>query len=210
MQKNAVFGAGIHYIARSKFKPIDGSEMEYQAGNETSLYAGFDVQLNAKAKWSFNLGYTLYGKDKLNDTTVFASGKKLLLNTSLSAQVGKGLLSASLLWRQRGKNEYWIGTSLKTEPKNSNGAQTEIDAAYRIPSGPKTVLSLLGTGRFYQKNEYDLGGANVLGGGAGVQVVLSPKVTLQCDVLVLTGKHLAPVKIDLSGLDLSAGLVFGL
>ena len=210
LQENAVLGAGIHIISHGKFKPVDSDSIEYQMGTETSVFTGVDVQISPRAKWTLNISYTLYGKDKFNGEEIYASGKKLLFNTSLSAALGKGMLYTSLNWRQRGKNEYWIDTGLQTENKNSNGAQTEIDAAWQVPWNPQGSFSLLGTGRFYSKNEYDSGGADVYGGGAGVQYLVSPKTSLQMNLLILTGNTKASDKIKISGLDFMAGLTFGL
>jgi hypothetical protein len=210
LSPSAVFGAGVNAIFRSKYKPVDVEGIEYKAGNETSVYAGLDLKAGARARWSLNFNYTMYGKDKLNDSTVFGSGGKILVNTAVSAEMGKGVLSGSLSWRQRGKNEYWVETSLQAESKNSNGSLTELDAAYRFPSGPKTTLGILASGRFQGKNGYGAGGANALGGGAGIQHALSPKVSVQADLLYLSGKRSGTGGLKLSGLDFMGALTFGL
>ena len=119
--------------------------------------------------------------------------------------------STALNWRQRGKNEYWIETGLQTEKKNSNGSQTELDAAWQIPWSPQGAFSILGTGRFYAENEYKTGGADVYGGGAGVSYAFSPRTTGQVNLLFLSGKTKGgDEKSGLSGLDVMAGLTFGL
>jgi hypothetical protein len=211
IRENAVFGAGVNIIAKGKFNPVNVDSLKYQAGTETSIFTGMDMKLGPNAKWSVNLSYTFYGKDKLNDKEVYAAGKKLLFNTSFSSQLGPGVLFAFLNWRQRGKNEYWIGTGMKTESKNSNGQQTELDVSWQVPWGLKGSVSLLASGRFYGQNEYKTGGADLLGGGAGVSYALSPKTTTQINLVYLWGKAKDQnQKTDISGLDLMAGLTFGL
>ena len=211
MGENAVFGAGLHYIAKGSFYPVDSDSFKYQPGNETSITAGVDVKLGPNARWSLNLNYTLYARDRLNEKEVYGSGEKLLINTSVSSQLGPGVLFASLNWRQRGKNEYWIETGLQTEQKNSNGSQTELDAAWQIPWSPEGAFSILGTGRFYAQNEYKTGGADVYGGGAGVSYAFSPRTTGQINLIFLSGKAKGgEEKSGLSGLDVMAGLTFGL
>jgi hypothetical protein len=211
MGGNAVFGAGIHYIAKASFYPVDSDSFKYQPGDETSVTAGVDVKLGPNARWSLNLNYTLYARDRLNGKEVYGSGEKMLINTSVSSQLGSGVFYASLNWRQRGKNEYWIATGLQTEKKNSNGPQTELDAAWQIPWSPEGAFSILGTGRFYGQNGYNAGGADVYGGGAGVSYAFSPKTTGQVNLIFLSGKSKnGDEKAGLSGLDVMAGLTFGL
>jgi hypothetical protein len=209
--EKAVFGAGFHFIAKSAYKPLEADSIEYRAGNEAAGFAGVDVALGPEARWSLNVSYTFYGKDALNGTEVFAAGGKFLVATSLNARLGPGLLSAALAWRQRGRNEYWVATGLEAEDKNSNGPQTELDAAWQVPWGPRARVSLLGTGRFYGENGYGLGGAAVTGGGAGLAAAVSPKATVQVNALFLSGSMKQPKSdLGLSGIDVSAGVTFGL
>jgi hypothetical protein len=211
MGGSAVFGAGIHYISKGEFNPVDSDSFKYKPGDETSISAGVDVKLGPDAKWTLNLNYTLYGKDKLNGREIYASGKKILINTSVSTRLGPGVLYAALNWRQRGKNEYWAPTGLQTETKNSNGSQTELDWAWQIPWSPQGNFSVLGTGRFYGQNDYNSGGADVVGGGAGVSYAFSAKTTGQVSLIYLSGNAKeAAEKVKMTGLDVMAGLTFGL
>jgi hypothetical protein len=211
MGPNAVFGAGIHYISKGEFTPVDSDSFKYKPGDETSISAGVDMKLGPNAKWTVNLNYTLYGRDKLNGREVYGSGKKLLVNTSVSTRLGAGVLYANLNWRQRGKNENWVSTGLQTETKNSNGSQTELDWAWQIPWSPQGSFSVLGTGRFYGQNDYQAGGATLIGGGAGVSYAFSAKTTGQLSLIYLSGSiKEASVNHNMTGLDVMAGLTFGL
>jgi opacity protein-like surface antigen len=217
VQENAMFGAGVNMIFKGKFKPVDNDSFEYQAGNETSIFAGVDVKLAPTSKWTVNLSYTFYGKDKFNGKEVVASGKKLLLNTSLSSQLGPGVLYASLNWRQRGKNEWAVKIDSLTQQASEIGQQTEFDAGWQIPWDPKGTVSLLVTGRFYGQNDYKIGGANVIGGGGGITYALSPKTSAQINLIYLGGTRKdydyikdQNISTKISGLDLMAGLTFGL
>jgi hypothetical protein len=211
MGPNAVFGAGIHYISRGEFNPIDVDSIKYKAGDETSVSAGVDLKVGANAKWTVNLNYTLYGKDKLNGEEVFGSGEKLLVNTSFASKLGSGTLFANLNWRQRGKNEYRVATGLKTEDKNSNGAQTELDVAWQVPWSPQGSFSILGSGRFYGRNENSEGRASLIGGGAGVAYAFSAVTSGQLNLVYLSGSAgEGSSKVKLTGLDIMAGLTFGL
>jgi len=216
----AVFGAGFHYVMHGSFEPVDADSFKYQAGNETALFGGVDFQVSPSAKWSVNLSYTLYGRDRLNGETVYASGGKWLVNSSFTGRLGPGTLSAGFNWRQKGKNEYWIDTGTRTEKvteqKNSNGPQTELDAAWRYPWSPKGAFSLLATGRFYGQNDYRSGGAQVMGGGAGVDVLVSPRTAVFLNVMGLSGSTRdwneaadRTVRSGLNSLDLWAGLTYG-
>jgi len=211
IQEGVIAGIGAHYIAHGKFQPLDIDSSEYQIGNETSVFAGLDVQLGPKAKWAINISYSMYQRDKWNGKEIYGSGKKLLVNTALTAGLGTGIFYANLNWRQRGKNEYWIQTGLETEEKNSNGAQTELDVFYEIPQSNGMVFRVLGTGRFYAKNEYGVGEANVGGGGLGMGVPLTPVIRLDANVLYLSGQRKTNGENSaMSGLDIMANLTFGL
>jgi opacity protein-like surface antigen len=220
VSEKVVFGAGAHYIYHGTFEPVDADSFKYQAGNEAALFGGVDVQVSPTAKWSLNLSYTFYGKDRLNDETVYASGEKLLINSSFTGRLGPGTLTAWLNWRQKGKNEFWIhtgtGTEKQTEKKNSNGPQTEVDAAWRIPFSPQGAFSVLATGRFYGQNDYRTGGADVFGGGAGVDVRMSPRLSVSLSLLGLTGKTKdwseaagKTLRTGLNSFDLMAGITYG-
>lgn len=210
LQEGVIAGIGAYYIARGKFQPLAIDSSEYQIGNETTVFGGLDVQLGPKAKWAVNISYSMYQRDKWNGKEIYGSGKKLLVNTALTAGLGNGILSANLNWRQRGKNEYWVQTGLETEEKNSNGAQTELDLSYEIPQPNGMAFRLLGTGRIYAKNEYGVGEAKVFGGGLGIGVPLTPAVRLDANGLYLSGQAKANGNIDMSGLDVMVNLTFGL
>lgn len=210
LQEGVIAGIGAHYIAHGKFQPLDMDSSEYQIGNETTVFTGLDVQLSPKAKWSVNISYSMYQRDKWNGKEIYGAGKKLLFNTALTAGLGNGIFYATLNWRQRGKNEYWIQTGLETEEKNSNGAQSELDVSYEIPQANGMVFRLLGTGRFYAKNEYDVGQANVAGGGLGIGVPLSPVIRLDAHVLYLSGQRKLDRNLGMSGLDVMANVTVGL
>ncbi len=218
--ENVVIGAGAHYIYHGSFEPVDADSFDYQAGGEAALFGGVDVQVSPTAKWSVNLSYTLYGRDKLNDETVYASGEKLLINSSFTGKLGPGTLTAWLNWRQKGKNEYWIHTGTQTErqteKKNSNGPQTELDAAWRIPWRPQAAFSILATGRFYGQNDYRTGGADVYGAGAGVDARVSSQLSVSLSLIGLTGKTKdwseaaeKTVRTGLTSFDLLAGMTYG-
>jgi hypothetical protein len=227
VSEKVVFGAGAHYIYHGSFEPVDAGSFKYQAGNETALFGGVDFQVSPTAKWSLNLSYTFYGKDKLNDTTVYASGQKLLVNSSFTGRLGPGTLALGLNWRQKGKNENLINTDTGAEKRN--GPQTEVDAAWRVPWSPQGTLSVLATGRFYGQNDYALAqgrfytqsdhhskGVDVFGGGAGVDYRVSPRISVSLSMIGLSGttedwseEAGKNIRTGLTGFDLMAGMTYG-
>jgi len=215
VNEKSVLGFGVNSITKNAYHPIEDKGVEFQPGGETSVFAGLDTKLGLKSRWSIDLVYTLYGKDRINNEDVYNSGSKLLVHSNLTASLGKGMVSASVCFRQRGKNEYWTGTVLEAESKNSNGNQLEVDVDWQFLKWPAGSLSLLGAGRLYSKNGYGEGEANVLGGGAGTAFRISSKTSLSLAVRYLSGTlktagNAQTQDIQINGLDVMGGLTYEL
>ncbi len=215
LNEKSVLGFGLNAITKNAYHPIYDKGVEFQPGGETSVFAGLDTKLGLKSRWSIDLVYTLYGKDRINNEDVYNSGSKLLVHSNLTASLGKGMVSALLCFRQRGKNEYWTGTALEAESKNSNGNQLEMDVDWQFLKWSTGSMSLLGAGRFYSKNEYDEGQASVLGGGAGTVFRISSKMSLSLAVKYLSGTLKTAANdqmmdVQIEGLDVMGGLTYEL
>jgi len=205
-----VFGFGVNAVTKQAYHPVEDGDIEFQPGNETSVFAGFDSKPGLRSKWTVDLVYTLYGTDRINDVNVYNSGAKLLVHSTLAFGLGSGTVTASLNFRQKGKNEYWVGTVSEPETKNSNGNQLEIDLDWRIVQGRTAGLSLLGTGRSYAKNQYGERGGHVFGGGAGTAVRLSSKTSWFLHGKYLSGTFEPLDRIRLKGWDAASGVTFEL
>jgi len=211
LSPKTVLGFGVHTVSKNAYHPLENDEIEFRSGGETSVFTGLDVKLGSMSKWSIDVLYTVYGKDRLNGESVYASGAKLSVSSRLNAALGKSALSFSLRFRQRGKSEYWTGTSMELEEKNSNGDQTEMDVDWQIVRWPRGALSLLGAGRFYSNNQYRLGKANVAGGGVGLTLRLSTKTSFSAAVRSYSGAlQWTDDNIQVKGLDAAGVLTFEL
>lgn len=210
LNEKTVLGFGVNSITKQAYHPVEDNQVEFKSGGETSVFAGLDSKIGLKSKWTLDVVYTLYGKDQINGEDVYNSGAKFLIHSTLTAAVGNGLLNAALCFRQKGKNEFWTGTELEPETKNSNGNQLELDAGWQFLKWAGGSMSLLGAGRFYSKNEYDAGEASVLGGGIGIANRLSAKASVSVAVKYLSGTLKSAEDVQINGLDAMGGLTFEL
>ncbi|MFH1941931.1 MAG: hypothetical protein ABIL68_07475 [bacterium] len=147
VSENTVLGVGATYIHKLAYHPLDDADIEYHPGNEASLFVGLDTRIGSAGKWNWDVVYTLYEGDRLNEDLVYGSGNKLLVSSSLLLHAGNGMIGSFLRWRQKGKNEYWIGSSLEPESMNSNGNQLEMDVFWQFFENNTLAFRFLGEGR---------------------------------------------------------------
>ena len=210
VHENVVLGAGVNVVLKQAYHPLEDGTLEYKPGDEFNLFLGFDIQLGESGRWNADFVYTLYGVDRLNGDEVFGSGNRMLFHSSLLLGVGDGFLTAWLRWRQKGKNETWMGTALEQESMNSNGNQLELDMVWEFYRQGDWRFSLLGEGRLYSKNDYGERGARIAGGGVGFVYRFRNHIHFRFNTKLLKGSLLAQQQIDISGFDVSGSIVFGL
>jgi hypothetical protein len=209
LNEKSVLGFGAHVIAKKAYHPVEDDRIEFKPGNETSIFTGLDLKLGVKSKWTIDVAYTIYGKDRINGEEKYGSGARVSVHSRFTAALGKSLFNASVVFRQKGKNEYWTGTSLEPESKNSNGNQFETDTDWQVIRWTTGALSLLGAGRWYSENQYGTGAARVSGGGAGLTLRLSARTSFFIAIKALSGTlHVQEEKLKIKGLDAGAGLTF--
>ena len=210
VRDNMVLGAGVNYVIKQAYHPLEDGTIEYQPGDEFNIFFGFDLQFSDIGRWNADFVYTLYGVDRLNGSEVFGSGNRLMVHTSVLLGIGDGFLSAFLRWRQKGKNEYWMGTTLESEILNSNGSQIELDAVWEFYRNEDWRFNFLAEGRLYAKNEYGERGSRIFGGGVGLTYRLQQNIHFRFHAKILKGSLLTQQEINLSGLELSGSAVFTL
>ena len=207
VEEGYVLGLGVSYVYKFVYHPLDDATVEYRPGNEIGLFVGFGMSLGETGKWNCDVVYMSYAADRLNGEQVYGSGNKLTIHSSLLLGLGETFVRARLCWRQKGKNEYWVGTALEPESKNSNGNQLEADALWEFVGWGGGTLGLVGDVRFYSKNAYGERGATVLGGGVGFRYPLSSRASMHFTLKYLTGTLKSVEDVDVTGIDCFSGLV---
>lgn len=208
LREKYVLGVGINFVYKSAYHPLEDRSVEYQPGNEAGLFFGIDAQLGEIGKWNCDVIYTIYGVDRLSGEKIFGSGNKLMINSSLLVNFGEDFLWTTLRWRQKGKNEFWTGTSLEPESKNSNGNQLEVDAMWQFMKWREGAFRFLIEGRYHSKNEYGKRWALVFGGGLGLVYPLSPKIFGNLNVKFLKGSLRSLETMNQTGIDFFGGVVY--
>lgn len=168
-------GGGANYILRNKYKPVQNSYPDYNPGDVVGVNVGADFQVRENAKLFCDLVYTIYFPDQLRGRETFGAGAKLNLEVGTLVNYELITVMANACFRQRGKNEYYTGTALEPESKNSNGPQVEFDGTVRYALNEQTGALGYAILRAHGENEYRSGDAAVFGIGGG----LDSKITAQ-------------------------------
>jgi hypothetical protein len=218
-----VIGFGAQYLYRAPYYPLqytytytgrDGTLFEgdlwdesYNPGNEIAAHIGLDLQVGDNLKLMFDGIYTHYGKDVLNDSTqVFGSGDKLAFHFGFYYPLETNYIWGLLTFRQRGKNEILQGGSLSLENVNSNGFQVELDLIGKLYEFTNGGFLVLLDGRYFEKDEYDLREDWTVGGGVGVNYIITPTIQIDLTFKAYYGMMNWERRRSLIGLDSHIGL----
>ncbi len=188
MSDNFNVGFGLTYIFRSKYKPVEDSFDDFDPGDIFSLNGGVDFKAQKNMKIYFDIVHTLYLKDKIRGRETFGSGSKLSIEAGFFYQQEMYSILANANLRQRGKNEYWTGTSLEPESKNSNGPQLEFDGTFRYFLNEQTGALGFAVLRAYGENDYRTGDAAIGGLGVGIDHALSTQFTVDAGLKFYFGR----------------------
>jgi len=170
--KSFIFGGGLGFVYKNGFKPYTNYDAVYKPGMEFSVNVGGETNGSRKFKLTFDVTYTLYGKDTYDDTEVFKSGNKLIADLRALFKF-RGLdLLVFARERTKGRNDRGLG-NLSTEEKNSNGNQIDFGSIAYVPLSNSVGWKVLADFKYYSTNEYDNNGAKIFGGGTGFNFKLS-------------------------------------
>lgn len=220
INETLVFGLGGQFIYRYPYHPVEYEyefmdsimvmSEEYRPGNEISGHLGVDIGINENAKIMLDGMYSYYWPDLMKGKEIYGSGKRLLVNLGIFYQ----LTHRQFLWihakyRQKGKNALWQGISLTKEEIRTNGDQIEVDILAELFSFENGALSLLGDGRYYERNEQGIGGAIVFGGGLGAHIKFWENSKFDFHCKYLKGTLMDAIEYGIQGLEIFLGLKLG-
>jgi len=197
-----MLGAGIAYLYKGAFKPIDGASLEYDAGDEIIFTVGAQRE-NLMA----DLMVTYYGVDQLGGVDRFQSGLTFLIQLAGRWELGCWQVDVLARDQYKTKNKISAGTGLITERTTLNGNQFEFHALGRRPMQNHLDLQAAWDLRVYANNGFGWGGSMFTGPGVGVKWRLTDSVSLDLMTLMLFGKiNTLAGSFDASGLTGRAGL----
>ena len=169
-----VIGGGLNYVFRGKFKYCENLNHEFNPGDNIGLNLGLDYYHSDKINLNLDLLFTYYTNDKLNDTNIFGAATKKVIKFGFNYFTQKHLIWAIVRYRLSGKNEIWDGTTLITEPQNTNITERELNAIYQMNLSSYYAINFLVDLRSYVENDYGAGQADIFGGGIGNIIQILP------------------------------------
>ena len=183
LSKQVVFGVGGQYLKKQPYYPVEyeieyaiGTQTlshlyapKYQAGDEATGQLGVDVLLNKDTKLFFDLMLTHYFRDKLDGEEFFGSGQRISLKTGVYHRYEDKYLWGQILYRYKGKNEILQDLTFQPEPFQMTNYQIEAHFLAHFTSVENAKLYTLADVRIYGKNDAGNFGANIFGGGIGIQ-----------------------------------------
>jgi hypothetical protein len=207
-----VAGAGVSYLFKHTFEPFKDIDYEYNPGDEITVSAGVDRNLELlekETRITADVVYTIYGSDQGGGEKVFKSGNKLMIQFLSHTKLEKFDLVLFIRERLKGKNITSIGDVFEEERKNSNGNEFEISGQAIFPYSERTQLSGLMDLKIYGNNEYETGGALLFGVGGGSQLEMSERMVLDSTVKFYIGNIKSSAEsTGLYGIELTGGLKY--
>jgi hypothetical protein len=209
--KSMVVGLGASYTYRGSFTPkqVEIGGGKFDPGDEISGDVGLDMKLSESVNLDFDVVYTVYSKDKLDNVEIYQLGNKISIYTGLNIKALGAQHNLLLIARIRNDNSSFSESSqddLKT------GSQIDLNYLAQIPiSGPFSILIKAG-GKLYKDSEQMVGGelfktgeANIFGFGGGFKFIATDYIQFELSGEYKTGTIKLPFNTennDISGLSI--------
>jgi len=150
LSRKFAVGLGATYQYKGKFKPLALLD-NYDPGDEILLTGGLDWRMGETAKFAVDLIYTLYGKDKIDTSVVFAAGNRLVTHAQFRQNFGFDEIFLFARYLSRGKNSLAVGGALLPEDKKSAPDQIEMIGQYFHRFNRGFASGLLVESRYFTK-----------------------------------------------------------
>lgn len=206
LTRRMVLGFGMSYFYKGQYKPINGSSIEFDPGDEVSLNVGYDyITYGKNARFSADVTSTYFFKDEIIGTgPVFESGPRVMgtiVYTLKSENLNHNLLVKS---RYRLQNNF-ISSNKKYD------ASLQLEGQYSLGTKISEALygTLIGEGKYYTPDQIpsgisyiETGKAQI--GSAGVDLALLtwqsiiPTVGMRYAIGAIT---ISGTKYDVNGLE---------
>jgi len=203
------FGAGLGYIIKGSFEPLEGTA-DYKPGNHLRLGAFASLRKD-RFRGTISLVYNLFARDKLGDTPVFKDGN--MVDIWLNVGYTKDNISTNVGLREiiRGKDERMISGVLEVEEAKSHGAETRFFGQIAYALNEKYSLKALLDYKYVAANGYDdskiryFGSSNYFGIGLGGNAVFTEIFKGFAELEYFTGSA-DDGDVDMSGWEVVIGM----
>lgn len=152
LNEQVIFGAGLAYLLKGGFKPVEQMDVDYNPGDELLLAGGLDFIINRTANASVDVVFFIYGKDKLGDVEVFQSGSQMVFNGSFTQLFGFNRLILSAHFRNKSNGDISVGSQFVTLDQSNSPNQFELTGTYNIRVNPEFYLGLKSGMKFFQES----------------------------------------------------------
>jgi hypothetical protein len=184
LNDQTVLGLGASYQLKGGYLPVKGSQT-YKQGDELLVTGGIDYQTSEISALSFDLTFTLYGKDIYDNEDMMKSGTKVMAAAQYKRYIGYDLLWLFGRYRSRGKSVIYM-PDVDSKYKLQRD-EFEYIAQYRRRVDAKTAIAYsVETRYFFSTNEINQGFNAGLGVSPEKQV--SPAMKLKGQLKVFRGR----------------------
>ncbi len=198
-----VFGFGVGFARRGEYN-LNALGGTIDPGDEINVTIGADKDFGS-AKFTGDVIYTKYTKDKSNVLSDFQAGNKLYINGRFIFTLG--FLNPVIL--SAGNRTRDDNSSPNQTFKNGNEFEDRVSAVSPV-GGDNFGLKFVYLMRNYGDGEQDAGGATINGFGGGLVFKISRNFTFDPTFIYATGSfNTGPdTKADVTGYELTGGFAF--
>ena len=203
VSRNTVLGAGLLYSYKGKFMPLEAEHAgEFDPGDEITADIGFETRSGNNFRFNFDVLYTLFSKDKMEDIDIFKFGNRLSLFAAFRLKTANINHSVFMVARIRENNTLFVEDEEKIL---KNGSQVDVNYFGTMPLSPVLNLNVKLDGKFYGKYDQFLGdqllttgNATIIGCTAGVKLLLTDLISTDLNLGYKVGTITLPNKDDSS------------
>ncbi|MFA6456901.1 MAG: hypothetical protein WCW40_08775 [Bacteroidota bacterium] len=211
LTRRMVLGVGLSYFYKGPFKPLKGSAVEYDAGDEISLNVGYDyITFGKSARFSIDVTSTYFFKDEVSGSgPVFESGPRTIATVIYNLKTESVNHAAMVRARYRLPNDF-ISSGKKYD------ASLQLEGQYSLGTqlGAKVYATLIGEGKYYTPDQIpsgityiETGEAQIGAAGADVILLFWESVMPTLGARYALGSiSIAGATYDVNGLEANVGL----
>jgi len=197
------YGASVMYQFNGTYTAYKDSG-DYNPGDIFSVQVNADKQINQMLLFA-NMGFTVYGTDKLEDEKIFRQSNQFNINAGMMLTGEKTSLVSNIGYLIRGRNTRYDTTEAIFDQLKIYGNEFLFNSTVDWTFTENWYLSPSVEFRLIGANEYDFDSSNIFGFGTGIGRRFGEDIDLNIDFKYFTGSADGG-DIDLSGYRLSAGL----
>ena len=215
INKVFILGAGFVYSYKGKFTPLKNYG-EFKLGDEITADVGIEAKASNNLKFNFDVLYTIFSKDKMDNVDIFQFGNRLSLFAGVKLKTENVSHNLFVVTKIRENSKFF--TKNNEEEILKNGSQVDINYIGLIPITPKLSINVKLDGKIYGTYDQFLGGdvlvtgeATVIGCTAGAKLFLSDLISADLNLGYKIGSIILPnseVSSDISGFLANLGLTF--